>query len=77
MLDLAIAELGLDFGGPQPANEFEAAQLANEQKVRGEGRTRVLEEELLRLRAENAQMRAELIRLRALTAVMEQTGLMP
>jgi hypothetical protein len=77
MLDDAVAELGLDDGRPYPANAFEAAQLRDETKVRGEGRSRALEDELLRLRAENAQLRAELVRLRAVQNLMANMGRMP
>ncbi|WP_287786721.1 DUF6262 family protein [Acidiphilium sp.] len=77
LLDEAIAELGLDNGGPKPADAFEEAQIREEAKARTDGRTKALEEEVLRLRAENAQLKSENERMRAIRALMAETGRTP
>jgi hypothetical protein len=59
LLDEATAEVGLDDGWPAPATAFEAAQIREEAKARTDSRSKALEEEILRLRAENARLKAE------------------
>jgi hypothetical protein len=77
LLDEATAELGLDDGRPEPANAFEAAQIRAETKVARDKRVNSLEEEILRLRAENGQLKVEIARYRAIERLMSETGRMP
>ena len=77
LLDEATTALGLDDGRPEPADAFEAAHIRQEIKARVDGRTKALEEEVLRLRAENARLKAENERMRALRVLMAETGRMP
>lgn len=59
LLDEATAEFGLDDSRPGPATAFEEAQIRGEAKARTDSRSKALEEEILWLRAENAQLKAE------------------
>ncbi len=75
ILDEAVAGLGLETEVQQTA--FAAAVIQEEKKARADKRTKSLEEEIIRLRAENAQLRAENERLRAVRHLMAETGRMP
>lgn len=77
LLDEATAELGLDDGMPEPADAFEEARIREEAKVRSDGRAKALEEEVLRLRAENARLKSENERMRAIRTLMADTGRIP
>ncbi|MDO9710756.1 DUF6262 family protein [Paracraurococcus lichenis] len=77
LLDEATGQLGLDDGRARPATGFEEARLREEAKARLDGYTKALEEEVLRLRAENARLKAENESLRAIRTLMSETGRMP
>jgi hypothetical protein len=77
LLDDALGRLGLDTGRPADLTAFDQARLREEGKARADGRSKGLEEELLRLRAENASLRAENERFRALRRLLAETGRVP
>ncbi len=77
LLDDAYRRLGLDTGAPADLTAFEQVRLREEGKARSDGRSRSLEDELLRLRAENAGLRAENERYRALRQLLAETGRVP
>jgi hypothetical protein len=78
LLDEAIVALGLDDGRPTAApSAFDEARIHEEGKVRADGRTKALEEEVIRLRAESARLRSENDRLRAIRTLMADTGRVP
>ena len=77
LLDDAHRRLGLDTGTPADLNAFEQARLREEGKARSDRRSRSLEDEVLRLRAENAGLRAENERYRALRQFLAETGRVP
>jgi hypothetical protein len=77
LLDDAHRRLGLDTGAPADLTEFDKARLREESKSRTDSRSKSLEEEVLRLRAENASLRAENGRYRALRELLAKTGRVP
>lgn len=77
LLDEAMGLLGLDDGQPKPEHAFAEARLREEAKARSDVRSKALEEEVLRLRAENARLKAENERFRALRTLMAETGRLP
>jgi len=77
LLNEAWEELGLDDGRPEPTTAYEAARLKDEAKSRGNSRIDGLEQEVLLLRAENAQLKAEAAKYKALQQLMIATGRMP
>jgi hypothetical protein len=77
VLDKAHRRLGLDTGTADEMPAFDQAWLREEGKVRDDGRSKSLEEEVLRLRAENASLRAENARYRALRELLAETGRLP
>lgn len=77
LLNEAWEELGLDNGRPEPTTAYEAARLKDEAKSRGDSRVSGLEQEVLLLRAENAQLKAEHAKYKALQRLMIETGRMP
>lgn len=77
LLDEAQGRLGLDDGAPAPATAFEGARLRAEAKGRGEARMSSLEDEVIRLRAENARLGRENAQLRAVRDLMAETGRVP
>jgi hypothetical protein len=78
LLDDAIVGLGLDDGAPlQPRTAFDEARIHEEGKARSDTRTKALEEEVIRLRAESARLQSENQRLRAIRDLMADTGRMP
>ncbi len=77
LLDDARRRLGLDTGAPADLTAFEQARLREESKARSDGRSKSLEEEVLRLRADNASLRAENERYRALRQLLADTGRLP
>lgn len=58
-------------------SRLEQAEAAREQKARSDSDQLALEEQNLRLLAENAALRRELERLKRLSAVMAETGRLP
>lgn len=77
VLEKAHRRLGLDAGTPDEMTGFDRARLREENKVRDDARSKSLEEEVLRLRAENASLRAENARYRALRELLAETGRLP
>jgi hypothetical protein len=77
LLDEAWVELGLADGRVEPSTAYEAARLKEESKSRGDSRSNSLEQEVLRLRAENAQLKVEIARFKAIQMLMAETGRMP
>ncbi len=77
LLDEAWRELGADNEQTKPATAFEAVQLKNEVKKKADVRTKGLEDELIRLRAENAALRAENLRLIAIRRMVVEAGRIP
>jgi hypothetical protein len=74
ILDEAYRGLGLDIGVAADLTAFEEAQLREESKSRADNRSKSLEQEILRLRAEIASLRAENARYRALRELLANTG---
>jgi hypothetical protein len=77
LLDGATAELGLDNGLPPAGTAFDEARIREEVKAKADRRTKELEEEVLRLRAENARLKSENERFKAIRTLMAETGRMP
>ena len=77
LLDDSHRRLGLDTGTPEDLTAFDSAQLREEGKARADRRSKSLEEEVLRLRAENASLRTENARYRALRELLAETGRLP
>ncbi len=78
VLDDAVTRLGLETDVQSvPQTAFAEARIREETKGRSDARTKALEEEVMRLRAENAQLRAENDRLRAVRRLMAETGRLP
>ncbi len=77
LLDDAHRRLGLEDDRPAALTAFDDARLREEGKARADGRLKALEEEVLRLRSENASLRAETDRLRALRHLLAETGRVP
>lgn len=77
LLDDATTRLGLDRNGPPPQTAFERARIREESKTRSDARTKSLEDEVIRLRAENAKLRTENERLQAIRRLMTETGRLP
>lgn len=78
LLDEALGTLGLDRGDDQEGRTaFDEARIREEGKAYLDRRTKLLEEEVLRLRAENARLRSENDRMRAIRTLMADTGRMP
>ncbi|WP_372398675.1 DUF6262 family protein [Azospirillum sp. HJ39] len=77
ILDEATTALGLEADTHRPQTAFAEARIQQETKARSDVRTKSLEEEVMRLRAENAQLRSENERLRAVRRLMAETGRMP
>lgn len=74
LLDEAYRRLGLDAGARADLTAFDEARLREESKSRADIRSKSLEEEVLRLRAEIASLRAENARYRALRELLANTG---
>ncbi len=77
VLKKALRRVGLDTGPPDEVPAFDRTRLREETKVRDDGKSKSLEEEVLRLRAENASLRAENARYRALRELLAETGRLP
>lgn len=56
---------------------LEQAEVDREQKAKVDGNQMALEEENLRLKAENASLRRDLDRMKRLSAVIAETGRLP
>ena len=77
LLDDAHRRLGLDIGPTTDLTPFEQAQLREEGKIRADGRLKALEDEVLRLRAENSSLRKENERFRAIRLLLADSGRLP
>ncbi|MDX8449862.1 DUF6262 family protein [Mesorhizobium sp. VK25A] len=77
LLDEAYRNLGLEEATVAAPTAFDQARLREETKARADVRSKALEEEVLRLRAENAKLREENERFRALRRLLADTGRIP
>jgi hypothetical protein len=77
LLDEAHRRLGLDAGAPALLTAYDEVQLREESKSRTDTRSKSLEEEVLRLRAEVASLRAENARYRAMRELLANSGRVP
>lgn len=77
LLNEAWEELGLDDGRSEPTTAYEAARLKDEMKSPRNGRIDGLEQEVLLLRAENAQLKADAAKYKALQQLMISSGRIP
>ena len=77
LVDEAASQLGLDDGRPIAETAFDEFRMRNEAKSQSDSRTKALEEEVIRLRAENARLKIENERYRAIRQMMAETGRAP
>jgi hypothetical protein len=77
LIEEAASQLGLDDGRPIAETAFDEIRIRNEAKSQSDSRTKALEEEVIRLRAENARLKIENERYRAIRQMMAETGRAP